>query len=79
MAQEKQDQLQKKKNTTVDNLLGSLELSIVKVESYAKKVKLEQSDDNDALVAEDKRLNEEIKALYESSARAIGGLDKFKA
>ena len=56
-----------------------MELSIVKVESYAKKVKLEQSDDNDALVAEDKRLNEEIKALYESSARAIGGLDKFKA
>ena len=59
--------------------MKSLEFSIGKVEKYAKDVQADQTKDNNALVAEDKRLNEEIKALYESSARSSIGLDKFKA
>jgi len=53
-----------------------LELSIAKVDKYAKDVQADQTKDNSDLVVEDKRLNDEIKALYESSARSMTGLDK---
>jgi hypothetical protein len=48
----------------------------VKVDKYAHDVQGDQTKDNDALIVEDKRLNDEIKALYESSARSMTGLDK---
>ena len=76
VAQDKNEQLQKKKNTAVDNLMKQLELSIAKVDKYAKDVQADQTKDNSDLVVEDKRLNDEIKALYESSARSMTGLDK---
>ena len=58
--------------------MKAFELNITKVEKYAKDLQRDAMKDNEDLVAEDKRLNDEIKSLYEASARSTVGIDKFK-